>query len=1224
GYSGAGKTALVRALHPALSAQGGIFASGKFEQFRGGAAPFGALVGALAEVADHWLAEAPAALARIRTLLGAALGSNAGVLAGLAPAFAALLPDSATPSAAEAAAPRIRQALFAVVRTVRELGTPLLLFVDDLQWADTDSLELLEALMLEQGRPPLLIVGAYRDNEVDALHPLTRLLAAIEASPVRLIALQIEGLAEAALQGLVADVLDAQPVDMIPLAGTLAQKTEGNAFFVLEYLRQLFASGALTRPQTRWRWDDAALQALPNSENLVSGLLTEFERLPAEVREAAGVSACLGNEFEIELLADALGVAPGRAEALLLPLIQRDMLRAVPATDDTAPPRLRFGHDRMQQAAYALLDADARARSHLAIARVLRARPAAAELIVAGHFVDGLAQIAPGEEQREVVELLTAATRRAATAGLFANALRFGDAALALGQRDQELDAATAARINDLRHTCLHMLARREEADAVFALIPVHAAAAMPATIAHVAANQAASLTVRGRIGEGFALVRDVLRQLQVELPPDDAWEEAGRAELIALRDEVQRLGIEAFDRLAPLQDERVGAAVLLLAGASTGSVGAGTRAWLLARTLRLALAHGRFEMLPYAMQVSFQVMDELLDDTATGLALARAGMRLLVHSEQPAVVAGTTVTYVMTAGATLDPHEETLRLAQRAHRMATEAGDQAFALFGLLPLLNAALECEPSLADTMPHFEAALRAAHSMKNRERAAMFNLMRHFARTLTGETRNRGRFDASELPDGDIARLDAAPHTAGLAAGFAARSALFFGDWAGALAASRAHDPPASRKPLALFKWVHAMALSHALREAATPDARAALLGELAPLVDWLAERARLVPANTVYLLQELRAMRAWADGDIATASAEFQAAIDSTRRHGRPGHHAFAHELAGALFASIGASQAAELHLQAALDAYDRWGAAAKVAQLQGRHPALRSAAATPRADAPATAALLDLHSVARASSVLAQERDPDAVLRVLFDLVREYAAAERGVLFWHAELPGDAAWSARAGFDLQGQWRAEGEPPQQADEVPATVLAYLARSPDALLVPDATRHARFGTDPTVRAHGIKAIVGLPIRHRGETVGLLYLENRQTATTLDAAQLETLGLIGLQFAVAYQNAQLNRGLEAQVEARTRQLQQEIVERRRAESAADAANQAKSQFLANMSHEIRTPMNAILGMLHLAREGGADDPRLGYLHKAERSAEVLLRLIDDILDVSRIEA
>jgi hypothetical protein len=620
---------------------------------------------------------------------------NAGFLARIVPRFAPLLWPGDGPAPLPAAganddagnvAQRMKHPLASVLRVVRERGTLLLMFIDDLQWADVDSLDLLESVLLEDSHAPVLIVGAYRDNEVDAMHPLTQMLARIAASPTRLVALTIYGLSEEAVRAMVADALDAEHVDVIGLAHALHAKTEGNAFFVLEYLRRLFADGHLSRPYARRRWDDAALQALPDSENLVSGLLREFERLPDEVRQAAGVCACLGTEFDVSLLAAALGLTPGRTEDLLVPLIQREMLRAAPDAGNGGQS-LRFGHDRMQQAAYGLLDTEARARTHLAIARALHgsAERETAGFALAGHYFDGLTEIPPGPERAKVLEILMDAAQRAQHVGSFESGLRFADGAMALTRQagdsaaEPAPDPAIVFRLEDMRHLSLYSLVRRDEADAAFERLR-SSSVASAVTLSHAAGRQIASLTVRGRYPEGFALMVDMLRLLKIDVPSPDGWEAAGRDELRALRARATRRdrrirSARALERRAHRGRDHADGEHDLGRG-HAGNAGVAHRACLAhgagARLVGVAALHDAVGLSGHrhlARRPRHRRSTGPRGDAA-GDAVHRAGGGGGHHRD---LCDG--------AGAALDPHEETLRMAQRSRRMSLDAGDRAFAL---------------------------------------------------------------------------------------------------------------------------------------------------------------------------------------------------------------------------------------------------------------------------------------------------------------------------------------------------------------------------------------------------------------------------------------------------------------------------------------------------------------------------------------------------------------
>ena len=262
---------------------------------------------------------------------------------------------------------RMKHALGGLYAVLAERKTALLLFIDDLQWADASSLELLESLALDEGEAPVLLIGAYRDNEVDAQHPLLQMIKRITQARVELVDLPLGGLHADDVRALVADVLDTTPASIDALARTLHQKTDGNAFFVLDYLRRLFDASQLWRVQGHWNHDAEALNALPSSDNLVEGLLEDLRRLPEAARELAAICACLGGSLDVSVLAAVLELPPAQVDESLLPLIRHDIVQLT-RPDAGKRGDLRFCHVRMQQAAHALIDETTRQHWHLRIA----------------------------------------------------------------------------------------------------------------------------------------------------------------------------------------------------------------------------------------------------------------------------------------------------------------------------------------------------------------------------------------------------------------------------------------------------------------------------------------------------------------------------------------------------------------------------------------------------------------------------------------------------------------------------------------------------------------------------------------------------------------------------------------------------------------------------------------------------------------------------------------
>ncbi len=1164
GESGVGKTALVSAAIAGTPARSNaVFASAAFPQFQRDL-PYGALASLLAELAEYWVCEPPASLTALREDLRSAVGTNVGLLAQVAPGFAPLLPDDAQAEGTICAAPsagtsaelhgRLRQALAAAIGVLRRHAGMLVLFVDDLQWAEVHTLGLLEHLAREQGDGEMLLVLAYRDDEVDALHPLHDVLARLREAGTRLIDIALGPLPAASVVALVADVLEAEPDAVAGLALVLWRKTAGNAFFGLRHLQQLFEDGGLRRAAAGWHWDAAALQALPESGKLVAGLLERLRLLPDEVQHVATVCACLGNPIDPELLTAVLGIAPERVDALLLPLLRHEMLLAGSAGGSSSAvgvQRLRFCHDRLQQAAHELLQPAERSLCHLHIARALARRQAAngtsasMAFALAEHYLAAMKAIVDGADRKQGLQQLLAAARAALERGAFAHALRFVDGAAALGAQE---DAPAPQRVEFalLRHGVLFGMAQYDACDEAYAGL-IRLPGAEPERIAEAIAHQCVALSNRGRYAEAVELSLQVARELGIPHPAENEWDAALRDEFNAVYTALGARGPTLFDHLSPLADHRIETAAFMLVASMAAAAywRPVISHWSKVRLLRLAIERGRFPALPEVLVLATITLVHVRDDPATGYALALAGVRLDVHYPSARLRARSNFCLSSVNTHWFEPLERSVEQARLAYRWAVEAGDTECAsmarFMGLLMLIDTAAD----LDEVVHEVTLALQVVRRIGDRGSAGGIGVLHRFVHRLLGPPRSPGRWDeATEADDGEGSEpgpdIAGDPIARALTSVYRAYAAALFGDWAGALQLCRAGAPGApmlaGTYTFALGRWIHAMAIGQALR-GGLPCERDALSAELEPLVQWLERRAADAPANFGHWCELLRAQQDWARGRFGEAATHFEAAIDGAQRHRRTGHQALACEMAAAFHAAQGLSRAAAAYRSAALQAYEDWGAAAKTLQLRAQE--LPSGATATRSEG--SIAALDLDSLLRAGDQLANEREPRALLRVLFDLLRQYAAAERGVLLWRAG--GD--WLARAGFEPDRHWfalDAEERAAHEGDAVmPESVLHYLTHAQKPLLLPDAARHARFGNDPLVLRHGVKSIVGLPIAFRGHPIGLLYLENRQAHTTLDPQQLGTLRLIGLQFAAAYENARIGRDLEALVAIRTDELQ-----------------------------------------------------------------------------------
>ena len=390
GYSGVGKSALVAEMGRAIVQRRGYLVDGKFDQFQQAAA-YGAIGAAFRGLVDQLLGEPPARLDAWRASLRHGLGANAGLITALVPELSLVIGE--VPAVAELppaeAQTRFQLTFAGFVKVFATAEHPLVLFMDDLQWSDVPTLNLLARLATSRDVGHLLIIGAYRDNAVDPTHPL--MVALDQLRKVREVAeLRLQPLAPDAVDELVADTLRVGPADAAPLSRLVFEKARGNPFFIRELLRSLHEQGAIAfdPDRGRWKWDDVAVAAAGVGENVVDFLVGELRRLPPETQEVLELAACIGNTFDLATLALIAGRTAAETAAALQPALLRQAV--VPLTEsyrlvahgaaealgddgDAAHTTYRFQHDRVQQAAYALIDEDRRRAVHRSIGRLMLA-----------------------------------------------------------------------------------------------------------------------------------------------------------------------------------------------------------------------------------------------------------------------------------------------------------------------------------------------------------------------------------------------------------------------------------------------------------------------------------------------------------------------------------------------------------------------------------------------------------------------------------------------------------------------------------------------------------------------------------------------------------------------------------------------------------------------------------------------------------------------------------
>ncbi len=1192
GYSGAGKSSLVRELYRPVTDKHGYFVSGKLDQLER-SLPYAALLQAVRSLLRQRQAEADTRLEDWLQALRLSLGPGLGALCEVLPELGQLLgaQPPAEPLAPLGAQNRFQFLFAQLLQSVASASQPLVIFLDDLQWADASTLELVAEMFLRHELRHVLVIGAYRDNEVGEDHQLRATLRRLrEQAPAALCELQLEALDEGALAELVAGSLQCAPAQAAPLAREIQRKTQGNPFFACELLTTLYREGILSfdSAQGRWQWQLEQVRALPASDDVAQLLVRRLEQLPPASRSALEVAACIGDVFTLATLSSLLGepaaVVAQRLwqpleQGLLVPLdTNYRLLRGdgdeapasgAPRPEDVLHVRYRFQHDRVQQSAYSLIAESERSAMHLRIGRKLLAEAsqphAPAELFaIANHLNLGRRLIATVNDREALAQLNQQAGARAQAATAFALAANYYDAGA------ECLGAAEWSARPELRFTLFFervgavlMAGERERAaelcEELFELAPGKA------DRGRVYLRKCEVMAHQGKFVDAVSAVREGLALLGIDFPAlPDAINQGIGAGIGKMQAHLARVSIEELAALPELTDPERQVAMQLLFQVVPPAIMTYPPLFILAELLMfdLALCHGISAVSAKNFVDCGMIQGSVLGDFRAAYRLGQVAFRVLDRYQARGL--STQVHFVFAAyvspwGA---PYPEALHSFQQAQRLGMETGDhqhlafsQALHLRMLLHLGRPLDECSTEADAMLALFERIRAVAQLDAIRLCQRAFDHMRDSEEDPEAHARADQQL-TSELVAGGNAQWGFQHGQIQMLVN------VLLGEWQ---SAQRWSEFTAARLVAASTLFIlpeyylcECLLISQQRWPAAGAEERQRLEQQLDELTAKLQGWAALCPENLAHkhllAAAELARVRQQPLETVMALYEQAAAATGEAFLHLR----ALATELHGRYWLERQQPAFAQALLREALRLYAQWGARAKVNRLErqmlewfgGRPRGERSLrpepsvqplprlSSSPGAAGELQSSALDLGSVLKATQAISSEVKSERLFAQLMDAILENAAAEHGCLI----LPEDGGLKVRARADIRSAERevSADHPLEQEPRVCAPMVRYVARSLQPLVIDDAQRHPDYAGDDYVQRAQVKSVLCMPILNQGGLVAVLYVENDATTSAFSSERVETLRLIAGQAAISITNASLYESLERKVEDRTREL------------------------------------------------------------------------------------
>lgn len=1152
GAPGVGKTALINELRPAVTALRGWFIAGKFDQYRQDAPT--APLQALRALGRLILAEPEAALQAHRERIRRALGPNLGVGPALLPEFALLLGDQPKVIINDPveAGQRFLAATLDLLRAVASPQRPLVMVFDDLQWAPGISLQALNmALTTTEPVPGLLIVGAYRRDDVDALHPLRALMdrwAQLDVSPP---VLALDNLPAPDVGALLSQMLRIAPDEGTRLAMALNEHTAGNPYDTVELVNALRAEQLLVPRQGLWHWDAAAVHQYMGDATVLGLLGRRLARLSASVVSLVQAMACLGGEVKRSVL-DVV-VSDLDLDACLQAASTEGLLVLEHGHDST----VAFRHDRVQQAVFERMSPVQRSQEHLRLARLL-VNELAWRNLAAEQYLPAAAALQDPTEMRRVIDLfLTAAIR---SRGLnYAVVERFLAAALALLAQlslqpghVQPGDAALRHQLKVQRHAALYGLARFDEADAAYAELSANCSD--PLQLVDAAGVQMYSLNSRTRQADAAALGLALLSRLGIVQPPDMGL--AVREGFVQVR-----LWVDTFDGAAELLRPEITDPLLLaqsrlLQRTATAAFFADQTlyAWLTLQSHTLWVSHGPCAPLLACVRALPMLLSGILQDYARAYATVRHVLDTSAARGYAAVNSLAHFTASVCATHWFEPVENGVIQVHRAFDGLLQSGELQYASFCHSISLEGMLDSEDSLDGFETELQVGTAFSRRTDNALSLATMALYRALLASLRGQTHAPGSLHSADYDEAAYeAQVSASPTV--FAAMFhvtRATTALLFGDTTAlvrhALAAQPAMSRLAGMYDTVKVYLLRALARAEQLRVCEAHE-REALVQDLDEALQWLARRAADMPHNFEHLRCWVEAERAWSLGEVWRAGQGFDEAIASAQARPRLWHLALITERAGLFHLAHGMAQSGQpLLIEAAL-LYAAWGATGKVEQMRRAHPFLRAGrsavAALGEAAQVRSAALplirqdeVDLMAVLRASQALSSVTQLDQLTVQLAQVMGAMTGAHAVRLVTRGEVEHD--WSVHTSLGTRSV-QCTLDAAVAEGLLALSPFRYAERTGVPLLVDDALSDDRFAQDPAFEGLAQCSLLLVPIVKLGELRAMLVLENRHQRSAFSQDRLDTITLIAGQLAVSLDNALLYSTLERKVAERTAELE-----------------------------------------------------------------------------------
>jgi PAS domain S-box-containing protein len=1169
GFSGIGKTVVINEVHKPIARQRGYFIKGKFDQFNRNI-PLSAFVQAFRDLMGQLLSESDTQLATWKNKILLAVGENGQVIVEVIPELEWIIgrQPSVPQLSGNAAQNRFNLLFQKFIQVFTAPEHPLVIFLDDLQWADSASLNLLQLLMGETSSGYLLILGAYRDNEVFPAHPLMLTLEQIEKTGSTIHTITLNPLAEPTVNQFVADTLNCSHELAKPLSQLVYQKTQGNPFFTSQFLKALHEDGWIQfQPESGcWHCEMTAVRQLALTDDVVEFMALQLQKLPAATQEVLQLAACIGSRFDLQTLAiaseqsqteTAIALWKALQDGLILPIsehykfFQADDSGDLPLAKPTQSKQIdgtaiayHFLHDRVQQAAYTLIPEPQKQQTHLKIGRLLLQDSSRSDHLfeILGHFNISTALVTDSEERQSLIRLNLVGCQRAKTSTAYSAAVRYASEAMSLLPTNSwQTDYPLTLQIYEAAAEVAYLNTEFDNAKALIGTILSQCNEALDCIKSY-------EILIQVYIAQDYQLKAietglEALERLKIVLFQNSNWSEC-LPQVPSEDDLNNRPTMVEPIYLAALQ-------ILITITPPAHHVKPDLFPLIVLTMVNLCSHAGYSGLAAYVYGIYGLLLCALLGDLEAAHRSGQVSLALLERYHAREVQAKANMLFAVFVCACKESGQTTLPLLKQGIEVGLEVGDiehvsySIMAYFTHLFLVGKPLELiDQSRQIYLPLLEQ-FKQEHCIEYTK--IWLQIADEFTVSKQDVVGNSEILEHFECTHNHQCLF--AFHVAQLISKYAA------GDYMAAVEhAVRAIESQEAAFGILLTSahtFYYTLALLALISTQTTDEiALETIIANQAKL-KYLADHA---PENYLHKFEIVSAEIHRIHGQKTNAIELYDRAIAGANANGYIQEEALANELAAKFYLEWGKEKVAAGYMQEAYYGYVRWGAKAKTDDLEQRYPQLlrpilssttqslnpleslasiaspkvsiHSSTKVEQSSTTSINTMLDFATILKASQSLSSTIQLDELLHQLTQIILQHSGGDRCALI----LPNETGeWQVRA-ISTPENTELCVDPLTNSLNLPVKLIQYAKNTQEVVVINDLETDLPV-IDDYLRQRQPKSLLCLPILNQGHLIGILYLKNRLTSGVFTHDRILILNFLCTQAAISLENARLYTHLQA---------------------------------------------------------------------------------------------